>query len=209
MKELWNTKKLKADLALQFRLFEKESFNSCKKFEIYSERLREKFITNDVVAAENHLRSHNENYSRIQQTAIEIIQRGKELNKIIDSCSFTVLIANDDSLTGNLDTVDTANSQQQNGQTASQRMKTILNYMQEEELKFEEMCELNRTHLEQTAQFNQFELDAKQVLNWMRNGESMLSASFIIPTSLHEAEELQIDHEQFQLAIEVRILFIY
>lgn len=207
LKDLWNTKKLKADLALQFRLFEKDSFNSCKKFEIYSERLRDKFITNDVVAAENHLRSHNENYSRIQQTAIEIIQRGKELNKIIDSCSFTVLIANDENATTNsaIDTVDSSVGAQQanNSQTASQRMKTILNYMQEEELKFEELCELNRTHFEQTAQFNQFETDAKQVLNWMRNGESMLAASFIIPTSLHEAEDLQLEHEQFQLAIEV------
>lgn len=199
MKELWNTKKLKADLALQFRMFEKDSFNSCKKFEIYSERLRDKLVTNDVAAAEAHLRSHNENYSRIQQTAIEIIQRGKELNKIVDSCSFTVLIANEDGKPGE-DAVDAAGSQ-----TASQRMKTILSYMQEEELKFEELCELNRTHLEQTAQFNQFELDAKQVLNWMRNGESMLANTFIIPTSLHEAEELQIEHEQFQLAIEVGV----
>ena len=210
LKELWNTKKLKADLALQFRLFEKDSFNSCKKFEIYGERLRDKFITNDVAAAENHLRSHNENYSRIQQTAIEIIQRGKELNKIIDSCSFVVLIENDDNgpNANGVDTVDGTPQQSNGSQTASQRMKTILNYMQEEELKFEELCELNRTHLEQTAQFNQFESDAKQVLNWMRNGESMLAASFIIPTSLREAEDLQIEHEQFQLAIEVCVKLI-
>lgn len=208
LKELWNAKKLKADLALQFRLFEKDSFNSCKKFEIYGERLRDKLVTNDVAAAENHLRSHNENYSRIQQTAIEIIQRGKELNKIIDSCSFTVLIANEDGLTGGKHSEDTVDGGQQavgSSQTAGQRMKTILSYMQEEELKFEKLCELNRTHLEQTAQFNQFELDAKQVLNWMRNGESMLANTFVIPTSLHEAEELQIEHEQFQLAIEVGV----
>lgn len=137
LKELWNTKKLKADLALQFRLFEKDSFNSCKKFEIYGERLRDKFITNDVVAVENHLRSHNENYSRIQQTAVEIIQRGRELSKIIDSCSFTVLVANDDNLSNSNNNVDTVDSTQSNSQTASQRMKTILNYMEEEELKFE------------------------------------------------------------------------
>lgn len=209
LKELWNTKKLKADLALQFRLFEKDSFNSCKKFEIYGERLRDKLVTNDVAAAENHLRSHNENYARIQQTAIEIIQRGKELNKIVDSCSFSVLIANEDAVTGGGGKADAVDGQSAS-QTAGQRMKTILSYMQEEELKFEELCELNRTHLEQTAQFNQFELDAKQVLNWMRNGESMLANTFIIPTSLLEAEELQIEHEQFQLAIEVssRLLLV-
>lgn len=162
-----------------------------------------------MAAAENHLRSHNENYSRIQQTAIEIIQRGKELNKIIDSCSFTVLIANEDGVIASgqhsgEDAVDGAqpNASTTGSQTASQRMKTILSYMQEEEKRFEELAELNRTHLEQTVHFNQFELDAKQVLNWMRNGESMLANTFVIPTSLHEAEELQIEHEQFQLAIE-------
>lgn len=217
LKELWKTKKLKADLALQFRLFEKDSFQSCKKFEIYSERVKEKFInSNDVVAIENHLRSHNENYSRIQQTAIEIIQRGKELSQIIDNCAFQVLVASDDNasllpttINNNTDTVDSVNQQQQQQQTANQRMKTILNYMEEEELKFEELCELNRNHLEQSAQFNQFEFDAKQVLQWMKNGESMLAASFQIPTSLLEADDLRLEHEQFQLAIEVRAFSIF
>ena len=89
------------------------------------------------------------------------------------------------------------------GSTAKQRIQAILEYLHERELYLEELTEIRRVRLEESLQFSQLQSDANQVLRWMGNAESMLAASFLIPVSLQEAEDLQVEHEQFQLAIEV------
>jgi len=88
-------------------------------------------------------------------------------------------------------------------QVATARIQMILEFLHEREMDLEDLSEIRRVRLEQMVQFCQFQSDANQVLTWMRNGESMLTASFHIPNSLQEAEDLQVEHEQFQLAIEV------
>lgn len=48
-----------------------------------------------------------------------------------------------------------------------------------------------------------FQLSCYQVISWIRNGETMLTSSFMCPNSLPEADQLKQQHEQFQMAIEV------
>ena len=45
-----------------------------------------------------------------------------------------------------------------------------------------------------------------QVIRWIHSAEGMLSAGFSIPGSLQDAEQLKKEHEQFQTAIEVRLI---
>lgn len=92
-------------------------------------------------------------------------------------------------------------------QTANDLIQKIIKFLQEKDIDMEDVHELRRRQLEQIIQFGQFQMNVEQILNWIRNGESMLKSSFYIPTSLQTAENLKTDHEQFQEAIEVCSFF--
>ena len=55
--------------------------------------------------------------------------------------------------------------------------------------------------MEQCGQLCIFQADATQVTRWIQNTEAMLMASFAIPGSLQEAEQLKKEHEQFQVML--------
>lgn len=85
---------------------------------------------------------------------------------------------------------------------AIERIHAILSYLHEKEIEVEDLSDMRRQRLEEMVQYCQLESDANQVLRCMRNGESMLAASFMIPTSLEEAKSLQSEHLQFQKLID-------
>lgn len=85
---------------------------------------------------------------------------------------------------------------------AIERIHAILSYLHEKEIEVEDLSDMRRQRLEDMVQYCQLESDANQVLRCMRNGESMLAASFMIPTSLEEAKSLQSEHMQFQKLID-------
>ena len=96
-----------------------------------------------------------------------------------------------------------------NEQSSHDLIQKIVKFLHEKEMIMEDVYELRRKQLEHIIQFGHFQINVEQILNWIRNGESMLKNSFYIPTSLQTAENLKADHEQFQEAIEVIYLSLF
>ena len=90
---------------------------------------------------------------------------------------------------------------------AQTRIQTLLEYIHEREVELEERSEQKRIKLHQCVQLRHLENEARQVNMWIRNSESMITAGLVCPGSLHEAEQLRKEHDQFQPAIEVRFLW--
>lgn len=149
---------------------------------MWSEELQHSELTRDVAKAEQFLRLHNESVSQMQNTTFQILQQGQELIQVFETSGVCIMA-----------------DAQYNAQT---RVQVLLEFLHEREIELEELAEMKRVKLEQCVQLGQFQNDANQVISWIRNGESMLLASFAVPNSLADAELLKKEHEQFQVAIE-------
>jgi len=85
---------------------------------------------------------------------------------------------------------------------AQTRIQSLLEYIHEREVELDERSEQKRIKLHQCVQLRHLENEARQVNMWIRNSESMITAGLVCPGSLHEAEQLRKEHDQFQPAIE-------
>ncbi|KAI4471044.1 rho guanine exchange factor-related [Holotrichia oblita] len=182
LEELWSARKLRLDLCLRLRLFERDALEVSSQFEMWCEELQHFELPRDIAKAEQFLRLHNESVTQMQNTTYHVLQQGQELIQVFESSGICVMA-----------------DAQYNAQT---RVQVLLEFLHDREMELEEYAEIKRVKLEQCIQLGQFQNDANQVISWIRNGESMLMASFAIPNSLSDAEQLKKEHEQFQVAIE-------
>lgn len=182
LESLWQTRKMRVDLYLRLRIFERDALEVSSQLEMWAEELQHIEVTRNYQIAEQSLRLHNESVNQMQSTVYQIIQQGQELNQLFENCGFIIM-------------ADTSH-------TSTTRVQYLLEFLHDREMDLEDLAEAKRVKLEQTIQLCHFQNDANQVISWIRNGEAMLYANFAIPNSFQDAELFMKEHEQFQVAIE-------
>ena len=146
-------------------------------------------LSTDIGKAEQYLQLHNDSVMHMQNCVFEVLQRGQDLCGVFETSGVQIM----------------ADSQYD----APTRIQVLLEYLHERVLDLEDMADQKRIKLEQCVQLRHFEAESRQVIAWIRNGESMLTAGLVCPNNLKDAEQLKKEHEQFQMAIEVSEVLIF
>lgn len=184
--DYYNKHRNALDLCLQLKIYEKDVLDASQQLDMTIEDMQNTAQKlpdiQNVDSGEKLLKLHNTTSKKLRELVFTIIKRGQEVMDELRRSSCGIVIDNE--------------------QNAIDQISMLVDYMDGRAQEADELADCRRLHIEYSIKFRQFEVDAQQVQSWIRKGESMLVASFHIPLSLKEAEELRASHEKFQQAFE-------
>lgn len=175
------------NLCLRLKIHENTIVNTSQRLDIFIENLQNTAKKSpDIQSAESGeelLKVHNSNFEKIKELVISTNKQCNELMEALKRSSCRIVVTDSE-------------------QNALEQLSMLVNFLDQRVSLASELFESRRMHIKYSIKFRQFEVDAQQVTSWMRKGEAMLIASFNIPLSMKEAEELRLTHEKFQQAFE-------
>ncbi|CAL4059912.1 unnamed protein product, partial [Meganyctiphanes norvegica] len=79
LEQLWTTRKLRLDLLLQLRLFQRDSLELLGQLDLWEEELQNNELARDLSEAEQMLALHNDSTSHMHNATFQVLQGGQEL----------------------------------------------------------------------------------------------------------------------------------
>lgn len=137
-------------------------------------------VIGDVARIESLLSHHNDSLNHVQNAVFSVLQRGQEIHHHLETSGHSSQLL----------------------QGSESRVQNLLETLHQSQMDLDDAAEVRRVSLELDVQIVHLQVEASQVMSWIRNGEAMLLASLSLPNTLAEAEQLRGEHGHFQVAIE-------